>query len=555
MRKRIYRDFIALILICVFCLSAPIIFVFYSAAKNKEIETIRESANLIAEFMNANGNGYADFTGTDTGFTRMSVIAPDGRVLIDSLTDASVLENHADREEFAEALACGTGESMRYSDTTKSEVCYYAVRLESGDVLRVSRPVRSVISAFTSVLPAILGVTLAVLILARFAALRLTDIIVKPINEIDFNAPEKAVIYDELAPYMSRIEKQKNEISAQFEELKNRAATINLIAENMKEGLVLTSRNGSVLKANKSASSIFGENDITGANILHICRESGFVGAVKRCLDGENSEIVFYRNGKVYSVFFSPSQSNGEIDGVIILFFDSTQKALAEKQRREFSANVSHELKTPLTAILGLSEMIESGMAKQEHIAEFAGKISEQTRRLIDVISDIIKLSEFDEGVIGQSDGETFDILELAKAVIANLSRKAAEKNVAVELTGAETRVKAEKLLIEELLGNLIDNAINYNNTGGSVTVDISTEGDYRVIAVTDTGIGIPAEHQSRVFERFYRADKSRSKKTGGTGLGLSIVKHVAEEYGGRVELESEVGKGTTVRCYVKSRS
>jgi len=555
MRKRIYRDFIALILICVFCLSAPIIFIFYNAAKKKDVETIRESANLIAEFMNANGGSYADFTGGKVKTTRMTVIAPDGRVLLDSLTDANVLENHAEREEFTEALNSGVGESMRYSDTTKSEVYYCAVRLDDGNVLRVSRPVKSVVSAFTSVIPAILGVTLAVLILARIATLRLTDIIVKPINEIDFNAAENAVIYDELAPYMSKIEKQKSEINAQLEELKSRSDTINLISKNMKEGLLLTARNGNILRANKSAASIFGESDIAGVNILHICRESGFVGAVKRCLAGENTEMVFYRNGKVYSVFFSPSQSNGEIDGAIILFFDSTQKALAEKQRREFSANVSHELKTPLTTILGLSEMIESGMAKPEHIAEFAGKISEQTRRLIDIISDIIKLSEFDEGVIGQKEGEAFDICELAKSVIANLSRKAAEKNVTVELVGGETRIKADKLMIDEVLSNLIDNAIVYNNSGGSVTVDISSDGDYSVISVTDTGIGISLEHQSRVFERFYRVDKSRSKKTGGTGLGLSIVKHVAEEYGGRVELTGEVGKGTTVRCYVKSRS
>jgi len=559
MRKRIFGNFIALVLVCVFCLSAAIIVIFYNAAKNKEIELIRDSANLAAEFINANNDDeYIDFISGKAFDTRITVVAPDGAVLLDSLTDAKNLENHADRSEVIEAEKQGSGESLRYSDTSKSDVYYYAVLLDDGNVLRVSRPIRSIVSAFTSVIPVIVIITAVVLIIARFVALRLTENIVKPLSVIDFNA-ENAVVYDELTPYIKKIEKQKSEIDAQICELKNRTGTINLISDNMKEGLLLISLNGTVLKANKSASLIFGADDITGEGILHICRETDFTNAVKRCLNGENCEIMFKRGSKIYSVFFRPSrlsQSGGEIDGAIILFFDSTSKAIAEKQRREFSANVSHELKTPLTTILGLSELIESGMAKKEHIHDFAGKITEQTRRLMDIIDDIIKLSEFDEGVYGKNDNrDNFGLYELASSVIASLSRKAEEKNVEVKLTGEEIMINADRLMLDEMLYNLIDNAVSYNNPGGSVTVDLSQSGEYRVITVTDTGIGIPEKHLDHVFERFYRVDKSRSKKTGGTGLGLSIVKHIAEEHGGKVEIKSEVGQGTEIKCFIKSRS
>jgi len=547
MKKRIYRDFIVLILICVLCLSVPVICIFYGAAKNKEIEAIRENAYLTADFINTNKGEYRDFISGNAPGTRMTIIAPDGKVILDSLTDSGNLENHSNRDEFIKALSGGAGDSLRYSSTSKSDVFYFAIRLEDGNVLRVSRPVKSVISAFSAVLPAIIGVTLLVLFLAQFAARRLTDIIVKPLGSIDFNA-ENAVVYDELTPYIKKIERQKSEIDEQFGELKNRAETIDLIAGNMKEGLLLTDKNGAILRANKSAAQIFGGGAVIGENILHLCREADFIHAVKRCLAGENNETRLSRSGRFYSVFFSPSQY-----GAIILFFDSTQKELAEKQRREFSANVSHELKTPLTAIMGLSELIAGGMAKKEDIAVFADKITEQTRRLIDIIDDIIKLSEFDEGVRGRGD-DPFGLFGLAEEVAAVLSRKAEEKNVTVKVTGLETEVKADRLMIDEMLYNLIDNAINYNNPGGSVTVNIDAEGDYSVITVSDTGIGIPEKHLGRVFERFYRVDKSRSKKTGGTGLGLSIVKHIAEEHGGRVEIKSEVGKGTEVKCFIQNR-
>ncbi|MDR0198075.1 MAG: PAS domain-containing protein [Oscillospiraceae bacterium] len=386
---------------------------------------------------------------------------------------------------------------------------------------------------------------------ARFAVGRLTDGIVKPLNEIepgDFDG-NKAIDYDELAPFLKKLARLKRDSDGTVAALNARADTINAIADNMREGLLLIDAGGTVLRANKSAADIFGESEPEQKNIVRVCRDAQFRRGLKKCLSGGNPEIVFKKKSKTYNVFFSPVYNDGAINGAVILFLDATEKSAAEKQRKQFSANVSHELKTPLTTILGLSEMIENGMAKGENAAEFAAKISAQAKRLLNIINDIIKLSEFDEGLSGKDDS-VFDIYGLAETVIAGLRERAEERGVRIELKGGKTEISAEPTLFDELLYNLIDNGIKYNNPGGVVTVEVALRGDgKRVISVTDTGAGIPAKHQSRVFERFYRVDKSRSKKTGGTGLGLSIVKHITEEYGGAVHLESAPGEGTTVRC------
>ena len=409
------------------------------------------------------------------------------------------------------------------------------------------------VSSFGKILAAILPVVALVmalfLLLAGFAVRKLTESIVKTVEQIDY-ASAGAPVYDELLPYVRKLEQQKREIAGQLAALENRAETIEAVTGNMQEGLIIIDNNGAVLSANRSVLEIFHESGMAGKNILHICRETEFRQEIKRCLAGENLEMPFKRGDRSYSVFFSPVHSGEKINGAVILFLDATEKHQAERQRREFSANVSHELKTPLTTISALSEMMENGMVRQEDVKDFAVRISGQAKRLINIIDDIIRLSEFDEGRINK-DYTLFDLGELAASAIAGLQEQAKEKNVLVQLIGGKHEVFANRRMIDELLYNLVENGIKYNKNGGQVTVALSEENGFCKISVADTGIGIPKEHQSRVFERFYRVDKSRSKKTGGTGLGLSIVKHIVELHGGRIELESAENTGTTVTCYL----
>ena len=377
----------------------------------------------------------------------------------------------------------------------------------------------------------------------------LTKKIVNSVEEISLeNSTFKS--YHELVPYAAKIQTQKEKLNTKIEELIDRSGAIETIIENMQEGLILVDASGVILSANSTASEVFGER-LERRNIIHIYREAGFQKAIKKCLKGANMEMQIEREAKVYTVFFSPvfSDEQADIRGAVILFHDVTEQHKAEVQRREFSANVSHELKTPLTTISALSEMIAQGMAKSEDIEIFAKRIKEQSGRLLVLIDDIIRLSEFDEGAVGK-EFSVFNIRELAESVIASLSDSAGDTEI--ELVGYDFDISANYRMIDELLYNLIDNGIKYNKENGKVTVILAQDEDGKCkISVSDTGIGIEKHHHGRVFERFYRVDKSRSKKTGGTGLGLSIVKHITEYHGGRAQLESSVQSGTTVTCII----
>ena len=476
---------------------------------------------------------------------RVSIIDETGTVTYDNMAAPETMENHLDRPEVTDALRNGRGESERFSDTLGETTRYYAMRTADGNVLRLALTTNSMARLMRGFIPVVLFCLLLAACLTLVIARRLTKRITEPINSIDLDAPELTE-YDELLPFMKKIEQQKREINAQVAAFQNRADTIEDITGNMREGLILLDRNGTVLTANKSVSELFG--DAIGKSILSVCRDIEFQTGVKQCLSGGNTEIIFERNDKVYSVHFNPAHNN--MGGAVILFFDVTARHESERQRREFSANVSHELKTPLTSISAYAELIENGMAKEEDIQGFASKILTQAKRLICVIDDIIRLSEFDEGNIRDEYTE-FDLRELALYVIDVLREKAENKHIGVSVTGGRFSIKANRQMIDELLYNLIDNGIKYSAENGEVTVALSGEKDFCKIEVADTGAGIPSEHHSRVFERFYRVDKSRDKKTGGTGLGLSIVKHIAEHHGGRVELISAEEKGTTVMCWI----
>ena len=550
MKKRIYSSIILLIIPCVIILATLLSLLFHNAAKKQELAAIRDYTRLLSDLLNNGLYGdfiFSDYISLSSDVTRMTIIAPDGAVILDSKTTADSMENHATRPEIISALQTGTGESLRFSGTLRTETYYYAVRLNDGYILRLSRPVGSIAATFMLSLPAAAAVTALILAAAGFTARRLTEHIMAPLSNIGFKG-DNGPVYDELLPYVNKIDRQKREIDEKIAELSNRAETIETITGNMNEGLILIDGKAAVLTANKSARDIFGGH-IENRNILHIYRDMDFHHTVDRCLSGENSEIVMERAGRVFNVSLSPVQSDTEVRGAVVLFRDTTELHLAEKQRREFSANVSHELKTPLTTITALSEMIENGIAKEADISIFAARITEQSGRLLALIDDIIRLSEFDEGGVAK-DSTVFDLRELAETVIGAFRGSAG--SVGILLTGEHFNISANRRMIDELLYNLIDNGIKYNKDGGSVTVALSREEDGACsIAVSDTGIGIPSQYQPRVFERFFRVDKSRSKKTGGTGLGLSIVKHIAEYHGGRVVLQSVEGAGTTVTCYI----
>jgi len=550
MKKRIYLSIVSMLLLSTLLLTVSVCYIFYDGTKKQEISEIKDRATILADLLNKNTNNtYLDFISDNPDTVRMTIIAPDGKVLVDNKTQAKSLENHGDREEFKEAIQDSTGEANRYSKTFESMTYYYAVKLDDGNVLRVSNTMDSIIGVFLSILPAIIILMILILSLANFIAYKLTKKLIKPINNMNFEQTDNCV-YDEFAPFMKKIKQQKNEITQQLLSLENRANTIATITENMKEGILFIDQNGLILLANNSVSKVFNETNLASKNILHVCRDIDLIHKIKLCLEGESKEMRFERGNKIYHIYFNPIRNNNEISGAIILFLDTTEKYKAEKQRREFSANVSHELKTPLTTISGLSEMIANGMVKEEDVADFAKKISTQTERLITIIEDIIRLSQFDEGDI-LKEFSTFELKELADLVENSLLSKARLRHVEIEIKGEPISISANKRMIDELLFNLIDNGIKYNKDGGKVTVELADLDDFYKISVCDNGIGIPKEHLNRVFECLYRVDQSRSQKTSGTGLGLSIVKHIVEYHKGKIEIESEENVGTTISCFI----
>ena len=551
MRKRIYRGYIWLILSCVLITATVLSLLFHDSAKKQDFAVVREHARIVSDLLNSGVTGdfaFSDYSNISPETTRITIIAPDGTVLLDSRAAADRMDNHAGRQEIVRALQTGTGESIRYSDTLRTDMYYYALKLDDGNILRTSGAVGGLVDYFAVALPVVAAVTAMILIIANYAAHSLTNRIITPFKSIDFDS-DRIHVYEELTPYAQRIERQKQDLDERMRELSDRAHTIEAITGNMKEGLILIDSDGRILTANNSAREVFGENTENN-NVMHIYRDEEFQNAVKRCLLGENAEMQIEQGDKVYTVFLSPVLSSTVARGAVILFHDATERQRAEKQRREFSANVSHELKTPLTTISALSEMIAQGIARNEDIKGFAGRITEQSGRLLVLIDDIIRLSEFDEGRISR-ENSVFDLWELAETVIDSIRGNVG--SVEINLTGERFDISANRRMIDELLYNLIDNGVKYNKENGSVTVDLRlAEDGLCKISVSDTGIGIREEHHPHLFERFYRADSSRSKKTGGTGLGLSIVKHITEYHSGSLELESTEGSGTIITCSLR---
>ena len=480
---------------------------------------------------------------------RLTWISPSGEVLFDSQADESSMENHAQREEVRQALETGEGQSSRYSSTLLEKTIYHARRLSDGSVLRISISRATAGVLVMGMLQPMLVVLAAALILALLLAKRISARIVAPLNRLDLEKPLENDTYEELSPLLTRINQQRRQIDAQLRTLQQKKDEFAQITASMKESLALMNERGTVLSINPAARALFhAEADCIGQDFLTVERSHEISCAIRRALEDGHAELRVEREGREYQLDISRIESAGTVIGAVLLAFDVTDQAFAERNRREFTANVSHELKTPLQSIMGSAELIENGLVKQEDMPRFVGHIRTEAARLVTLIEDIIRLSQLDEG--GELPFEPVDLKKLAEETAASLANAAEEKKVTLRVHGDELQITTVRRLASEIVYNLCDNAVKYNREGGSVDISVEKAQNGARITVQDTGIGIPPEHQSRVFERFYRVDKSHSRQSGGTGLGLSIVKHAVQYLGGRIELESQLGKGTTIQVY-----
>lgn len=545
MTKKIFQS-ILLVAGCVLLASLLIIMGFlYDYFGGVEENQLRDELSLAAAAVEDGGTDYLSQLTADR--CRLTWIAADGSVLYDTKTNAESLENHASRAEVSQALATGTGESTRYSSTLMEKTMYYAQRLDDGTVLRISISRATVGMIAVGMIQPLLIVLIVALILSGLLARRLSRRIVEPLNSLDLEHPLDNDAYEELSPLLKRIHRQHVEIQTQLRELREKTDEFTQITGSMREGLVLLDEHGSILSINAAAQALFGADaQCVGRDFLTIERSHEISAAIQAAAADGHSEVRAERAGRVYQFDISRTTSDGKFLGTVILAFDITEQEFAERNRREFTANVSHELKTPLQGIIGSAELIENGMVKPDDLPRFVGHIHAEAARLVTLIDDIIRLSQLDEGDAMPT--EPVDLLAVSQEAAENLHDAAAARNVTVSVTGQPAVLPGVRRLIYEIVYNLCDNAIKYNRDGGRVDVTVAADAGGSSITVADTGIGIAPEHQARVFERFYRVDKSHSKASGGTGLGLSIVKHAVQYHHGRIELESTPGTGTTIR-------
>ena len=545
MTKKIFQS-ILLVAGCVLLASLLIIVGFlYDYFGGVEKNQLRDELSLAAAAVEDGGTDYLSQLTADR--YRLTWIAADGSVLYDTKTNAESLENHASRAEVSQALATGTGESTRYSSTLMEKTMYYAQRLDDGTVLRISISRATVGMIAVGMIQPLLIVLIVALILSGLLARRLSRRIVDPLNSLDLGHPLDNDAYEELSPLLKRIHHQHVEIQTQLRELREKTDEFTQITGSMREGLVLLDEHGSILSINAAAQALFGADaQCVGRDFLTIERSHEISAAIQAAAADGHSEVRAERAGRVYQFDISRITSDGKFLGTVILAFDITEQEFAERNRREFTANVSHELKTPLQGIIGSAELIENGMVKPGDLPRFVGHIHAEAARLVTLIDDIIRLSQLDEGDAMPT--EPVDLLAVSQEAAENLHDAAAARNVTVSVTGQPAVLPGVRRLIYEIVYNLCDNAIKYNRDGGRVDVTVAADAGGSSITVADTGIGIAPEHQARVFERFYRVDKSHSKASGGTGLGLSIVKHAVQYHHGRIELESTPGTGTTIR-------
>ncbi len=548
MTKKIFRSILLVagaVLLASFVVIMGCLYEYFGSVEKNQL---RDELSLAAAAVEENGADY--LADVSSQRCRLTWIAPDGTVRFDTVTDAESLENHAGRAEVRQALETGTGESTRYSATLLQKTMYCARRLSDGSVLRVSVSRATAGVLLVGMVQPILVVLIVALALSGWLAKRISRRIVQPLNELDLEHPLDNDAYEELAPLLGRINRQHRQIDTQLAELERQKNEFAQVTDNMREGLVLLDEKGTVLSINPAARMLFGaDGGCVGRDFLTIDRSHDMSLAIAAAMEQGHGETRAERGGRVWQFDISRIGADGAPVGAVLLAFDITERETAEQTRREFTANVSHELKTPLQGIIGSAELLENGMVKQDDVPRFVGHIRAEAQRLVTLIGDIIRLSQLDEG--DEMPMEPVDLLALAREAAQDLAKAAEEKQINFAVTGESVQVRGVKRLLYEVVCNLCDNAIKYNAAGGSVTVTTGSEGGRAFVSVADTGIGIAPEHQSRIFERFYRVDKSHSKASGGTGLGLSIVKHAVQYHHGEIELHSEEGRGTTIRIWL----
>ena len=545
MTKRIFR---ATLLVGVAVLIASLTLVMgalYSYFGRVQESQLRDELSLAAVGVEQNGTDYLRKLESDQ--YRITWLRADGAVLYDTRADAESMENHAQRQEVQQALATGEGEGSRYSATLLQKTVYYAKRLPDGTVLRLSAIRVTTGVLVLNMLQPILLVLAVALILSGVLASRLARRITEPLNRLDLEHPLENDTYEELAPLLRRMEHQRRQIDRQMDELRRRSEEFEQITGSMSEGLVLLDEAGVILSINPAARRLLdAAENCVGQDLLTVDRDVALSDALRQAAEQGHSEFRGQRNGREYQFDVTRIQSEGRTAGTVLLVFDVTERAFAERNRREFTANVSHELKTPLQGIIGSAELLENGLVKQEDVPRFIGHIRSEAQRLVTLIGDIIRLSQLDEGE--PMPAEPVELLALAREAAESLQSAAAARNVTITVEGEPAELTGVRRLLYEIIFNLCDNAIKYNTDGGRVQVTVTKENETAAVTVRDTGIGIPPDQQDRVFERFYRVDKSHSKASGGTGLGLSIVKHAVQYHHGAIHLQSEVGKGTEIR-------
>mgnify|MGYP000791803390 FL=1 len=548
MTRKIFQSMIAVVVSVLLLSLALITGVLYEHFESAMLDQMRTTASFVEQGVKEDGMKYLDEMSSSQ--CRITWIEADGTVKFDNRSDPGTMENHADRAEVKEALENESGTSIRRSSTLSEHTLYYAKRMQDGTVLRLAMSQRSVLFLMGGMISPVVFIFLAACALAGVLSYRVSKKIVKPLGSIDLQHPEQVETYDELSPFLQRIAAQNREIRSQMEEIRKQQQEFSMITENMSEGLFVVDRNYQILSYNRSAVRIFGmAPESVPENLLAVNRSEGFRSVVDSALKGRHAQENLELDGRVYQIIASPvCQQEDALDlvGAVILTLDVTEKEAQEQYRREFTANVSHELKTPLTSISGIAEIIRNGIVRPEDIPHFAGKIYDESQRLITLIGDIIKLSRLDENQVPM-ERESVDLLETARDVVQQLASVARKNGVTLVTNGSHGVVNGVRQVLGEMVYNLCENAVKYNRPGGRVWVDVRQAADHVELCVKDTGIGIPEGDQSRVFERFYRVDKSHSKERGGTGLGLSIVKHGAILHGAKVTVNSEPGKGTKI--------
>ena len=544
MTKKIFRSILFTSLAALLISLAVAVGCQYYYFVNVREELLQTELNLAAKAVEDVGIGYLD--DLDTDGLRFTLVDRGGTVLADTDADPMTMESHGNREEIIEALSNGKGESSRYSSTLTEKTIYRALLLTNGDVLRVSVSQETALALIAGIVPWFILAAMLASVLSWMLAKQLSKRIITPLNQVDLNNPLENDTYEELSPLLLKIHRQHEQIDAQLSQLRQKTDEFDHITANMKEGLVLLDASRKILSINRSAMALFGVTDhAVGEDFLTVERSRKISHGVDMALANGHTSICEERSGCSYQLDISRIESGGKVMGLVILAFDVSERERAEQTRREFSANVSHELKTPLTSIIASADLIENGLVKPEDMLRFIGHIKRESSRLMSLIDDIIRLSQLDEGV--QLPEEDVDLCDVAAEVVEQL-RDAADKNrVHMELDAESCILHGVPRLLHEIVYNLTENAIKYNVPGGIVTVKVRKTDSGGILKVSDTGIGIPPEHRERIFERFYRVDKSHSKQSGGTGLGLSIVKHAASYFDAEITVDSEEGKGTAV--------